>query len=330
MKHKKYLYIIALITGIISVLLYLTNKNSTIKRDLKDFAFEDTATITKIFMVNKANKKVLLTRTPEGWIVNNKYKARSDAINLLLQTIYSVEIKSPIPTSSIPQVIKLLATRSTKVEIYTKKGKVKSYYVGDPTPTNLGTYMIMENSSTPYITHIPGFNGYLSVRYFVDEQEWRSTKIFNIPLSQLYSIHITNYFEKKEYDIHYNSANNINLKINNNAIKYFDTILIKQTIKKILLASVDSWINEVKHKIDSLKNTTPYSKISVKSVTGKTNTLVLYKMPNIKKLLNENGVPFEFDPDVLYGVINDSDLALCQYFIFDDIFIPLANMKIYK
>ena len=74
MKSKKILFLIFIILIIIAVIFKFSNQNSTIKKELKDFAVEDTASIDKIFMVNKFNQKVTLTRQDNYiWKVNSKY-----------------------------------------------------------------------------------------------------------------------------------------------------------------------------------------------------------------------------------------------------------------
>jgi hypothetical protein len=39
-----------------------------------------------------------------------------------------------------------MASKSTKIEIYSKGEKVKQYYVGHATQDNTGTYMLLTNS----------------------------------------------------------------------------------------------------------------------------------------------------------------------------------------
>jgi hypothetical protein len=60
-----------------------------------------------------------------------------------------------------------MASKSTKIEIYSKGEKVKQYYVGHATQDNTGTYMLLTNTETdenyeePFVTHIPGFEGFI-------------------------------------------------------------------------------------------------------------------------------------------------------------------------
>ena len=87
-------------------------------------------------------------------------------------------------------VINSMAASAVKCEIYTNNPDKpeKVYYVGSETKDLLGTYMLLEGSSTPFVMEIPSFNGYLNSRYFTAEREWRDRTIFNYKPSDITSI----------------------------------------------------------------------------------------------------------------------------------------------
>ena len=70
---NKFIYVAFVILLSLSLYFYFTKNNSTIKGEYSDFAVEDTASITKIFMADKANNQVLLERSDNSkWLVNGK------------------------------------------------------------------------------------------------------------------------------------------------------------------------------------------------------------------------------------------------------------------
>lgn len=329
-KKNSILYIIFAIIVIIFTILFFQNKKSTIKKELRDFAYEDTASVNKIFLADKNNNTILLERINSNtWRVNNKFIARNDAIRNLLDIIASVEVKSPVPKSAFETVTKHLATRSVKVEIYANNDKVKTYYVGPATPDNLGTYMILENSSIPFITHKPGFNGYLTVRYFVNEQDWRDVSLFPISINSFYSLNL--YYPEQpnsSFTIIRKSAKEYQLLNNQQQnIPVFDTLLAKETVLSAIKAKVDIWATDMPQtRIDSLKKATPLAVLNVKTVKGEKYSLNLYRMPNLKSYVDNSGEAMSFDPDIMYGIYNDTTPALCQYFAFDPILLPLHQV----
>jgi hypothetical protein len=56
--------------------------------------------------------------------------------------------------------------------------------------------MLIEGSEVPFITHIPGWEGYLTVRFFLDEQEWRDRAILSLNPIEIQSVKL-NYADDK-------------------------------------------------------------------------------------------------------------------------------------
>lgn len=322
-KKNTILYIIFGIVIIVSAFLFFNNQKGTIKKELRDFAYEDTASINKIFLADKNNHTILLERlNTNTWRVNKKYLARRDAINLLLDGIASVKVKSTVPKPSLSNVTKFLATQSIKAEIYVNDEKVKTYYVGPPTPDNLGTYMILENSSVPFITYKQGFNGYLTIRYFTNEIDWRDVRLFPISINSFYSLNVfypSN--SDQSYTIIRKSPRDYKL-LNNKGqeIPVFDTILTKEVAIFSTKVCVDTWdVRMPKNRFDSLQKTIPYAQINLKTVNGETYKLNLYR----KQTENSTPQKPEYEPNVVYGIYNETTPALCQFFALDLVLSPL-------
>ena len=330
MKNKLVLVIFLIFIIIASVVYLNANKKGTIKKELSDFALKDTSLVTKIFMVDKKNVQVLLTKEDGYWKVNNKYVARQDAVGLLLETIASVEVKSPVSKKALNNVIKRLATKSVKVEIYQGENLVKTYYVGESTADQGGTYMILNNSSIPYITHKPGFVGYLSTRYFVDESLWRDNAIFLYSFKNIASISVNLQYEPdKAYTIYNDGKNVFRIQdITKKEISGFNPSIVKEFIASFKKVKCESYVNEFfsSARLDSLLKTKPLATISVTNNKGETNSIKLYKRPNFAGSLDDNGKPIEFDPDAMYGILKDNkQVVVCQYFVFDPLMKKIGD-----
>ena len=174
MRNNRFIFILFTLLAAIAGYFFYTKSKGTIKKELSDFAVADTASIDKIFMADREGHSATLTRKSSGeWMVNNKFQAKQEGINTLLYTIKALEVRSPVGHNAYNNIMKLMASKSTKVEIYQQGNLAKTYYVGHPTQDNMGTFMYLQGSSVPFITQIPGFNGYLSTRYYAEEQKWR-------------------------------------------------------------------------------------------------------------------------------------------------------------
>ena len=80
--------------------------NSTIAN--KNFHIDDISSIEKIILEDRFGSKIVLKKTNKKWIVNDKYKVRSDAMTTLLSSAKEIRIKSPVAKKSKKMLLILL------------------------------------------------------------------------------------------------------------------------------------------------------------------------------------------------------------------------------
>lgn len=329
MKKKNLIaLIIVLVLAAVATWLVINNSKGTLPEKLSDFAVKDTASITKIFLADKTGKSVTLTKDSPGvWKVNNKYYARKDAVDILLYTIYSLEVKQPVGKKAQDNVVKTLASGATKIEIYNDDELVKMYYVGGETPDAMGTYMLMvnektkENSSVPFVMYIPGFEGYLTTRYFTDASDWRDRAVFRYIPTEISNV-------KVEYPQSPSEGFEIVKKQENMwdarsltpgaTIPGFDTLMVKQYLsyfQNIQYESIEKDVKKVNR--DSILASTPMAVITVTNANGMRNTAKLFYKKAAPEQVDQQGNPHKYDVDRLYGQVNNGeDFVLCQYYVF--------------
>ena len=203
MKKNKIILIVIGILAIVAIAVIAGNRYSTLEDSESDFAVRDTSTITKIFIADKNVNSVLLERTESGWIVDEKYATNFRLVEVLLETLHNMKVKSPVSLASRDNVIKRLATIGKKVEIYQMVYRIdlfdkiklfrhekltKVFYVGDATQNSLGTFMLMEGADQPYVVYLPSFRGFLNTRFTPKPDDWKSHVIFNNTLANIKSI----------------------------------------------------------------------------------------------------------------------------------------------
>lgn len=196
-KNRIYIVVLILLLAL-AVILYLKKGGSgSISGSIKDFAVEDTASIDKIIISDKTGKILNLTKKNKVWFVNDTIKVRRDIIGILLETIKRVEVKSPVNKAMKENLMKQLATGAVQVEIYTDGSLEKKYFVGGATMDGVGTFMLLDGAEDPFITHIPGFDGYLTVRYNTNAEVWKDREVFRIAPQDINIIQI-DYPQSKE------------------------------------------------------------------------------------------------------------------------------------
>lgn len=318
MSKNKITFIVLIVLISLSLYYFLTQKESTIKKDLSDFAVEDTASITKIFMADKLNRQVTLTREGKHWMANGKYIVRKDAISVLLTTIKDIKVKSPVPKATLDLQIKHLAAKSVKVEIYTGSEKPhKVYYVGGATLDNQGTYMLLKNSAKPFVMYLPGFFGYLSTRYFTEAKLWRDNSIFNSEFNEIKSVTLE-YPKANEKNIVVSNLGNNSFEVksllNNEIVQNYDTFKVKKFLSAFIHFGYEAPVVEMKpEKRDSLLNVLPENIYTVELTNGQKKSLKLFNVRVSKQEMEKYKRASEFDPDRMYGFYNnDKEIVTVQ------------------
>ena len=341
MKSRIIVFIIIILTLLAAYLIY-NNTKSTIKAN---FAVEDISKVTKIFMSDKHNNSVILKKIDdEKWTVNDKYEARADGMEILLETISQVSVREPVNIAGRNNVIKWLAAKNVKVEIYEicyyinifdkiklfpHEKLTKVYYVGGETQDNNGTFMLMEGSDEPFICYIPGFRGFLSPRFSTLENDWRNHKIFDLKIGQLKSVKIEyptapdSSFEitriNKIFEIKWLKRNMI--------LQNYDTLKVINYMSSFTNINFEAFKNNIgKKAIDSITSQYPMAIISLTDISGKVNSIKTYiKLAEEGSIDEITGKTLYIDRDRFYGLINEGkDFVFLQYFTFNQILRPIT------
>jgi hypothetical protein len=347
MKKNRVTYLIVIVLAVVALVLVLPNHKSTLKKGLGDFAIADTASVTKIFMADMRNNHVLLTKkSPGNWVLNDTLKARSEGLDMLLRTMMNLAVKAPVPRASYNNVIKRLATNSVKVEIYQKKYRIdlfntirlfphekrtKVYYVGSATPDNMGTFMYMEGSDTPFVVYEPGFRGFVSARFSARPNDWRDHTIFKKKPSEIKSLKIEFTQQPKEsYLINMHGLNNVEVISleTGEKIRDFDARRLVDLVNGYRDIRYEAVLDAIDPaKADSIIHSTPLHIITLTDTAGNVNRVKTFRRRNMEGDYDMEGNLVAYDLNRLYALINNGkELVLIQYFVFDPITRPLSYL----
>ncbi len=311
---------------LISLIVFSCGKKNTLNEELSQFKVLDTASVDKIFMADKSNRKVLLTKENGKWKVDQQFEARPDIISDLMNVLARVEVKQFVPKTAVSNTLKSLAVNSTKVEIYQKGKLTKVFYVGGPTQDHYGTYMLLEGSTVPFICYIPGFRGYLTPYFIPFAEEWRDKTIFSYHINQIKSVQVDFVrAPEQSYRIEHNNGQfAIRLLKDNQLLPSVDTLQVKDYMKLFKVVGFESFLNVNKARLDSVTTKYGLYKVTVTQTDGSSTFVDLYQIPLPPGTINVFGDEERIDVDRMYGLINGKMLVLCQYFTFDPITVPVT------
>lgn len=312
----------------LSIYIYKSKgKTSTIDKEASSFKYKDTASIDKIFLADKDGRQVLVEKKEGHWILNGKHDVRPDVIELLLYTIASVEVRSPVSKNGKNSVIKIMSSKSTKIEIYSKGEKVKQYFVGHPTQDHFGTYMILTNLETgenyeePFITHIPGFDGFLSTRYNTDEIDWRDRLLINYRPPQIKQIKLELHeMPDSSFIIDLFSMQRFGLKTKKGSLPY-DESSMKQYIAYFQNVNCEFLLDKKDRLVDSLsKSAVPFATLTITDRNDKNNVCEFFHKQVVPGKNEEYGVNYKYDPDRLFVKYNEGkEYGVAQFYVFGKI-----------
>ena len=324
MNNKHIVSFALLLCLALSVYLNRYSTDSINRIDRKDFSIADTSRVKEIKISSKQPEIAVLKRINENtWSINENFTASKSSIYYLLKTLQRMEVAYPIPLSIRDNVLGNLAVKGLKVEITLKDGQEKTFYVGAENKELTATYMMLENALEPYAVHIPGFNGYLSSRFFTNEYLWRDKTVTNIKPESITSIRIL-YDEQKtkkeSFQLRFKNGNHQLNSINadeslgeNSKADSSNTNAYRASFEELY---AEAFVMNSLHT-DSLLKTKPICEIEVHTHESEKNIKLYTKATNEKA----------YDVERMYALIDDKDWMIVQRNTFKKILIGRLDFK---
>lgn len=342
-KQKNLFGLIAiLVIVIITVLIIVfTNNSSTLEQNIH---IENAKAITKVVIKDKDNTTLVLNKKNDSlWLVNKKFEANNVLVNTILETFEQMRIREPLPKAARNNVIKDLATIGKKVDVFTVDYKIKigplklfkgeklaaTYYIGTETPDEMGTFILKKGDKSPYIVYIPNFRGYLSSRFTVVEDLWRTHNVFKYKQSNIESISVELPQEKQENYTLINNGNGFSFQTaDGNTLSEFDT----NKVLAFLSSFVEMNYERAAKNIPQIEKDTIFSKspsfiITVKDKDGKTESLKTFVKLSDPTSIAEDEDDFYniFDINRCYAISSRyPDTLIMQFFTLDNVLKPAS------
>lgn len=330
MKKNKYLYIAFAIILIATAYIYYSKSNSgSISKDLKSFAIEDTSSIDAITLSDRQGKIVRLVKKNKIWFANDTILARRDLVNNILEVVKRIEVKAPVNKAMKKNVMNQLATGGIQVEVFQDGDLERKFFVGGSTQDGLGTFMLLDNQDEPYITHIPGFNGYLTVRFITDLSKWKDKIIFRYLGDQISMLQI-------EYPNLPKESFTLRLEgIQYAGLSNFAGDTAKSNLNgDFLRAYIGNYAN-IQYENVADPNKIPLetllipenllATITVYDKEGKANKVELFKRYYDGLNFLPRSAEYDFDRDRMFGRVNGKSVYNVQYFVFNKLIVTYKD-----
>lgn len=352
MKKNRFYLIVAGVLILASILIVLQRKNVFSSQEEKGFkgsifAIKDTNLVTKIFMADMRGNKVLLTRSSNGWVVNDSTAALKANVDNLLSTLQNLVIKQTVAKSAQSNIIKMLSTKAIKVDIYqivpkfkifgipffTKERISKTYYMGEATMDNMGNFAIIEGMKEPYVVTIPGFRGFVTPQFSPYPADWYSHTIFQTKLTRIANVQFIDvenpsesFLVKKEGPRFFSLFD-----LKNNQITHYDTTKVVDMLSEFRernYLSIETNLTPLER--DSIIQNQLFKIIILTDIDGKKTELRFYRLMQLVQEIENDvniGEPkMVANRDACYGTSNGNlkTIYKLQYHYFDRQLQPLS------
>jgi hypothetical protein len=334
MKKNKLIILLLIVLVAVSVFVWVKNKRTTLVGDDADFAVPDTASVDKLFLANKKGATALLQKNDKGvWMINGKFPARMDAINLLLTTMMRTQVKFPAPKASQENLLREIAAKGTKFEIYQHGKLSKTWYIGHETQDLRGTFCLLQGPdnekpfNTVYAIEIPGFIGTIVPRFFITEEEWHDRKVLAITPDKIKSVTVNllgspdSSYTINVYGLHKFDVTTLSGK----KIQPFDTVAVQQYLSYFMNLYVEYWCTtSFLPEIDSVRRSKHFLEISLTDNTDKTQVYKFYHKPPVKGHTEDekgNKIPYDYN-DIYMKFWSDTEFARVAAYSWGKLFQP--------
>ena len=318
---RRYIYyLIALSLLFIAAFFFFFNDSSgNLNLRSTHFSVDNTDRISEIKIADNT-KPLLLSKENNQWKVNKKFWVKEQSLGMFLHALNRIEIHYPVSKLEKSQVSSLLKKDGILVEI--KKSRINTirFYVSKPSMSQDKTFMMMANSSEPYVVKIPGFKGQISQLFISDENFWRDKIVFDYlpqnistitveyPKSQDKSFRIKNFNDGSFALINGNNVPETDFNVEKVAryFTYFQKIQFEDVIS--------DWPTE---KVNSVLDNSPSVQITVENIQGVKTEIKIYPK-TLEAGVDEFGDKTEFDLNRAYAMLNNNkELLLIQFYTFD-------------
>ena len=199
-KNWGLLIILFVLTGIFGLLLSRKAVKSSLEVNEDLFAVNDTTAIQRIEL-QQGDQMQVLTRQPQGWQLNNRYRADPQLVQLLLSVLHNVEVKRPVAKNQQEEVENALLEQGTQVRVYGTSGVLEEFYAGGSEQEQLSFFM---KDRTAYVMELPGYANYISGIFSLNENNLRNRTLFT-----------SNFYNLQQIDVEYpQTGESVTIKYN--------------------------------------------------------------------------------------------------------------------
>jgi hypothetical protein len=294
--------------------------------EMWDFAIKDTASIDRIVITESGGAKIDIVRNAGGWSKKDGGCVQQIPVFNMLEAAVNIRLKGYVPQASLKRVTAKMASSATEVQFYRNGEWYKTWHVGYSTADHYGTYMLLNSeehgqSDRPVIMEMKGLNGILTPRFFADRRKWACTEVFALEGKEIAYVDVK-HLDRPERSFTVNrQGKGFSVVAAGRPLAKLDTSMVTRYLnnyRKVHFEFVNSDLTQ--KQVDSLKRSTPFCVLTVRTVKGQTTKLRMFRRAldaELEENVNMYGEPVDYDVNRFWCELPGGEVVKCQYFVFD-------------
>ena len=281
-----------------------------------EFAVKNPEKIKQIILKSDRGM-VKLEKAGDIWMLNGTEEARMEAIKAILETLINIEVKSPVGQNSFNEIISEKEIEVVEVNVSGSILPLKKYFVYKVSSNPYGNIMTEKAKDNPFIMHLPGYGGNLSVFYSTRINYWKPHIIFQYNLNDILSVELQNIKEpQNSFKIFRNESGGYVLEDldTKEIVKDVESERITRYLSYFRRIRFEKFIDpDVKISRDSIIKTPAFYTVKVRDINNDEKVISIFPV-----YLDEESK--ETDSNVAYASISwENELILVKYFALDPV-----------
>jgi len=329
---------IALLVGVLvlvalgwyAMVLMKGKGHSDEKFEREQFAIQDTAHVDRIIIRESNGTEFEVYRQGKTWVSAKGECIQVLLVNNILDAAYNIHFKGYVPENAKKNVTNRMASTGTTVQFFVNGEWNKTWFIGSSTPDHMGTYALLESdefgkSEEPVIVELENMVGILGPRFFTEPRKWACTGVFAYNIDEIQNIDVK-FPGKSERNFTVESKGaGFLVKHNGQKVNGLNDGLITKYLSSFKKVNFELPNYELTNRqVDSLKASTPYCTMRVKTKTGESKYVKMFRRKSDSndgsETIGNFGEDFgRFDINHFWCQLPSGEVVKCQYFVFDKI-----------
>jgi hypothetical protein len=296
---------------LVLILVLITGGRRPFGGDQTQFAASPAEEITRIELSGD-DKKLILEKADEKWIVNGSQEARKSAVSFILRVVTGIKIKSPVSESLFNDELLKNDSGTVNIRVFEKNKLLTSFIVYRTSSNPYGNFMKVRTRAKPFIVSLPGFEGDIGSVFTVNELYWLSYTVFNMLPSEISEVRFHNFPDTTESFKIIALNNRWELDSFEDKAEVYDTLRLMRYVSYFAYLPFESWAFDIRESEQTrITSEIPLYRITVRKVTGDEKVLTLWE---------KRDSAGNVDSDRIWGLSGgNSKLFILRYFDIDPI-----------